>query len=612
MKPNTNSTNYYAILDSDNYGILDSGATDIYLKESAPIQAINYNHVPIRVTIPNGKSMISSASATLPIPQLPKEALSGYIIPGLNKSLISVTKLCAAGCNVLFSDDECIVMFNGNELWQGKKHDKNGLWYVPLLPDTSPTNYILQREDRYFAGGIHQSTTMEETLKFLHQCLFSPTVDTLCKAIDNGQLIGFPHITSKLVRKYLPESTATAKGHLNRTQKGLQSTNKERIKSTREQSSDFNPTKEDIGEVQLFIGATIGEQTTGTVYTDQTGNFPVRSFQGNRCQFVAYDYRSNAILVRALKDQTDALLLAAFEDVYAYLTDRGFKPKLNVMDNQCSKTIQKFIESNKANIQLVNPNNHQVNAAERAIQMWKNHWIAGLGTLDPNCPLQLWCQFIEQGQDTLNMLRTSRVNPKLSAYAILDGQFDYDRTPLAPVGTKALVFLDPKKRTTWQSHAVDAWYVGPAKKHYRCYKLYIPETKGYRIANTAKFYPAHCKTPTIEPGDTIRLAAQDLIAAIKQNTKRIPISLHHKHTKALRKLANIFAETAGETEHTLSRVEQPVPRVTNSPTTSTEPTAPSTIKQTRFLHQRVTRSNTPPPAMPTIHEENKQSLARAK
>ncbi len=176
------------------------------------------------------------------------------------------------------------------------------------------------------------------------------------------------------------------------------------------------------------------------------------------------------------------------------------------------------------------------------------------------------------------MLRTSRVNPKLSAYAILDGQFDYDRTPLAPVGTKALVFLDPKKRTTWQSHAVDAWYVGPAKKHYRCYKFYIPETKGYRIANTAKFYPAHCKTPTIEPGDTIRLAAQDLIAAIKQNTKRIPISLHHKHTEALQKLANIFAETAGKTEHTLPRVEQPVPRVTNSPTTSTEPTAPSTIK----------------------------------
>ena len=70
---------------------------------------------------------------------------------------------------------------------------------------------------------------------------------------------------------------------------------------------------------------------------------------------MAYDYRSNAILVRALKDQTDALLLAAFEDVYAYLTDKGFKLQLNAMDNQCSKTIQKFIESSNARFNLLTP-----------------------------------------------------------------------------------------------------------------------------------------------------------------------------------------------------------------------------------------------------------------
>ena len=115
------------------------------------------------------------------------------------------------------------------------------------------------------------------------------------------------------------------------------------------------------------------------------------------------------------------------------------------MDNQCSKTIQNFIEKNRAKIQLVNPDDHRVNAAGRAIQTWKNHWLSGLGMLDPNCPLQLWCQFIEQGQDTLNMLRTSRINNKLSAYAILDGQFEFNKTPLEPVGTKALVFLDQKR-----------------------------------------------------------------------------------------------------------------------------------------------------------------------
>ena len=75
-----------------------------------------------------------------------------------------------------------------------------------------------------------------------------------------------------------------------------------------------------------------------------------------------------------------------------------------------------------------------------------------MATLDPSL-IQPWCQFIEQGQDTLNLLRVSQVNPKLSEYPILEGQFNFDKTPLALVGTRALILLDPNKRNTWQSHA---------------------------------------------------------------------------------------------------------------------------------------------------------------
>eukprot|EP00804_Cyclotella_cryptica_P025828 CCRYP_002704-RA/>CCRYP_002704-RA protein AED:0.55 eAED:0.55 QI:0/-1/0/1/-1/1/1/0/120 len=101
------------------------------------------------------------------------------------------------------------------------------------------------------------------------------------------------------------------------------------------------------------------------------------------------------------------------------------------MDNQCSKAVERYIKSTTAQIQLVNPDDHRVNAAERAIQTWKEHWLAQMGTLDQTCPIQLWCQFMEQRQDTLNLLRVSWVNPKLSAYAILEGQFNFDKTPLA-------------------------------------------------------------------------------------------------------------------------------------------------------------------------------------
>jgi len=98
----------------------------------------------------------------------------------------------------------------------------------------------------------------------------------------------------------------------------------------------------------------------------------------------------------------------------------------------------------------------------------KNHLIAGICTVDPLFPIQLWDELLPQSQDTLNLLRTSRNNPKLSAYAILEGEFNFNKNPLAPPGTKALVYVDPTQRTTWGTHAVGGWYVSPAKQHYRC------------------------------------------------------------------------------------------------------------------------------------------------
>eukprot|EP00804_Cyclotella_cryptica_P004410 CCRYP_006826-RA/>CCRYP_006826-RA protein AED:0.29 eAED:0.28 QI:0/0/0/1/0/0/3/0/476 len=380
---------------NNNFAIVNSGASDNYLTPTANIKAKTTLHHPIQVTLPDQSTLRSSHVFELDIP-VPKTAKQGYILPGMkNHSLISVTKVCDASCKVIFSQDECSIVHNG-------------------------TIYV------------HHTSTIAETIQYIHQCLFSPTVDTFCTAIDNDQLVGFPQITSAQVLKYLPESTATAKGHLQQVCKHTRSTTQTRQTETQAIDHDFRPNINADVEFELFIGATIAEQNDGSIYTDQTEAFPETSYHSNKYQFVAYEYLSNAILVRALKDQTDKLLTAAFRDVYEYLTECGFQPKLNVMDNQCSKAVEKYIRSTKATIQLVNPDNHRVNASERAIQTWKEHWLSGMGTLDPTCSIQLWCQFIEQGQDTLNLLWISCVNPKLSAYAVLEGQFNFDKTPLAP------------------------------------------------------------------------------------------------------------------------------------------------------------------------------------
>ncbi len=132
---------------------------------------------------------------------------------------------------------------------------------------------------------------------------------------------------------------------------------------------------------------------------------------------------------------------------------------------------------------LAEPDNHRANAAERAIQTFKNHFIAGLATVDPTFPLQLWCYLLTQAKLTLNLLRTLRQDPTKSAYASLNQAFDWNRTPLAPPGTKALIYEAPANRTSWAPHAVDGWYLCPAMEHYRCGLFFIESTPGIRVAN---------------------------------------------------------------------------------------------------------------------------------
>ena len=58
------------------------------------------------------------------------------------------------------------------------------------------------------------------------------------------------------------------------------------------------------------------------------------------------------------------------------------------------------------------------------------------------------------------------MNPKLSGYVKLHGEFNYDATPLAPPGTQVIIHEKPTVRGTWASHRVKGWYLGPSMNHY--------------------------------------------------------------------------------------------------------------------------------------------------
>eukprot|EP00956_Cyclotella_meneghiniana_P039503 scaffold172759_cov23-Cyclotella_meneghiniana.AAC.1 len=60
------------------------------------------------------------------------------------------------------------------------------------------------------------------------------------------------------------------------------------------------------------------------------------SLENKQYIFVAYDYTTNAIIVRAIPNREAPTIVNAFEDVFSYLESKGFKPKFNVLDNEAS------------------------------------------------------------------------------------------------------------------------------------------------------------------------------------------------------------------------------------------------------------------------------------
>ena len=101
-------------------------------------------------------------------------------------------------------------------------------------------------------------------------------------------------------------------------------------------------------------------------------------------------YELNAILVKAIANVDNHSIYEAYKEVFKTLEAKGYKPKMNVMDNQATKYIKKFLTKKECDLQVVEPHNHRVNAAERAIQTFKDAFIAALVTTDRNFPLQLW------------------------------------------------------------------------------------------------------------------------------------------------------------------------------------------------------------------------------
>jgi hypothetical protein len=81
--------------------------------------------------------------------------------------------------------------------------------------------------------------------------------------------------------------------------------------------------------------------------------------------------------------------LCAFNFLHNYLINQGFAPNHMRLDNEASTGFKSSLRQKGIDYQLVPPHNHCCNSAERAIQTFKNHFVAILCGTDKLFPLHL-------------------------------------------------------------------------------------------------------------------------------------------------------------------------------------------------------------------------------
>ena len=113
-----------------------------------------------------------------------------------------------------------------------------------------------------------------------------------------------------------------------------------------------------------------------------------------------------------VKSQVAADLKNSFVKLTEKLITRGCKPSTFILDIEISNELKAAIKKYDIAYQLAPSAQHGRNTAERAIWIFKNHFLARLASLHDSFPMRKWDRLIKQSILTINLLQNLRLNPK--------------------------------------------------------------------------------------------------------------------------------------------------------------------------------------------------------
>ena len=79
-----------------------------------------------------------------------------------------------------------------------------------------------------------------------------------------------------------------------------------------------------------------------------------------------------------------------YQRAHALPVFRGIRLQPQCLDTEVSQALAHYLQDENVYFQLEPPSVHRINAADRAIQTFKNHFIAIIYGTYPNINLALW------------------------------------------------------------------------------------------------------------------------------------------------------------------------------------------------------------------------------
>ena len=593
--------NYYAGLAGDispeapAEAVLDSGATHTFFPSTykSDHEVLNRPNEGILVGCAReGVQLQSYAQDEAIWPTIPRRACKGHKLKHLTEALASVRRFVESGCDVHFGWDKALIIDRNTKetLLEAPCNASKGLYTIPLDTTTkvlpTATQEILHESrgtGKAYTLNNYTIPAVPQMIKFLHAAAGYPVISSWLQAIKKDHYMSWPGLCAETVRKHLQDSPITSKGHMkmvrqNRhpkpdTQVPLLTANaippapiktahniEFEVIETAKLPNDI--TTNTVLEHQLGIIKTEGKYVIkNLISTDLPGRYPVTSARGYKYIFILYNHDTNFIHACPIKSRKAEDLILGFTTCYAEMKQNGFTATKLKLDNEISKLFIHHIKDvEKIDYQQVSAGNHRTNQAERAILDFKNHFISILSGADPDFPTNCWDLLLPQTIITLNLLRDSRLQPKLSAYAQVHGPFNFKATPLGPAGCKAIIHERTAERPSWGDHATDRYYIGPAMQHYKNYELYMPATRATRKTDTIKFFPHHCTIPQVNANDRFVLAVQDLTQVLTDPSP-FPFLESASNQVTLKALQDALLQTVS-----VARVKSTLPYIQHKPT----------------------------------------------